>query len=394
MTNLPIANTSPQPSGNTVSATRSNGMSDNPSLESPLRNGVTNAIPANSAQAKTENGLTAFGPSLADAFEPFANLLARQIDGVDSSLKNIAAGIIGIDDRPSPSDDNHNQEPIATSSPNDPVNSLAAMLLQIPQEIRSSNTNNPSNTATPQKIWAGVDISTGKPISGIDDNLDISTVALDKTDAEAVASGKQVMTDVLNRNAVKQVEFSAQLTPPSQNSTQNTVLPANLAGIQNMSGNNRPDDITQNIATPLDHPGWADDFSQRIVWMSSRQTQVAELHLNPPDLGPLNVVLKLSDNQATALFTSSHSAVRDAVENAMPKLREILADNGIMLGNTTVSDQSTRNRDEGGLFNQDSSMATLHNSSDDTSESTGKSAVAAEQTAPVRRHNGMVDTFA
>jgi flagellar hook-length control protein FliK len=126
--------------------------------------------------------------------------------------------------------------------------------------------------------------------------------------------------------------------------------------------------------------------------MSTQQNQVAELHLNPPNLGPLDVVLKISDNQATALFTSPHGAVRDAVENALPRLREMLADNGITLGNTTVSDQP-RDRSADGFSGNGFGTAAQRESSDEASRLAGLSP-AAVQPVPMRRHNGMVDTFA
>ncbi|OGS93386.1 MAG: hypothetical protein A3K04_08340 [Gallionellales bacterium RBG_16_56_9] len=144
------------------------------------------------------------------------------------------------------------------------------------------------------------------------------------------------------------------------------------------------------MTTPLGSNGWANEFSQKISWISTQQNQVAELHLNPPNLGPLDVVLKISNNQATALFTSPHAAVREAVENALPKLREILADNGIMLGNTTVSDQSPRDRSSDGFMNQSSGKAPPHEASDTMPEL----AKLLPATAPAHRHNGMVDTFA
>jgi flagellar hook-length control protein FliK len=74
--------------------------------------------------------------------------------------------------------------------------------------------------------------------------------------------------------------------------------------------------------------------------MANQSQQVAELHLNPPNLGPLEVRLTISNDQASASFVSLHSAVREAIETALPRLREMLADNGIMLGNVTVGSES------------------------------------------------------
>jgi len=85
---------------------------------------------------------------------------------------------------------------------------------------------------------------------------------------------------------------------------------------------------------------WGGAVGERVVWMANQSHQVAELHLNPPNLGPIEVRLTISNDQASALFVSHHSAVREAIETALPRLREMLADNGIMLGNVTVGSES------------------------------------------------------
>lgn len=85
---------------------------------------------------------------------------------------------------------------------------------------------------------------------------------------------------------------------------------------------------------------WGGAVGERVVWMANQNHQVAELHLNPPNLGPLEVRLTLNNDQATAMFVTQHSAVREALETALPRLREMLADNGIMLGNVTVGSES------------------------------------------------------
>ena len=139
------------------------------------------------------------------------------------------------------------------------------------------------------------------------------------------------------------------------------------------------------INTPVTHDAWGGEFNQKITWLATQHEQSAELHLNQPHLGPLDVVLKVSGDQATAMFTSPHAAVRDAVEQALPKLREMLADNGIMLGNATVNDQSSKEqpKGDGGLFGRVGGVT-----------SPGGSIQTGGSAAPIRRHHGMVDTFA
>ncbi|GAB1232546.1 flagellar hook-length control protein FliK [Ferrigenium sp. UT4] len=140
------------------------------------------------------------------------------------------------------------------------------------------------------------------------------------------------------------------------------------------------------IAAPLGQAQWADDFSQKITWLATQNRQQAELHLNPPHLGPLEVTLKLNGDQATALFSSPHAAVREAIEQSLPKLREMFADNGIMLGGATVSDSSQHEQ------HSESGNPSPAGLDIRRAETVG----TAETLLPsrVRLHDGMVDTFA
>ena len=160
-----------------------------------------------------------------------------------------------------------------------------------------------------------------------------------------------------------------------------------LMGASQMTAPNASQDLIVN--TPVGNNRWNEDLGQKITWMAGHGSQSAELQLNPPDLGPLHVVLNVSGDQATALFTSPHAAVRDAVQQALPKLRDMLADNGIMLGNASVSDQG-RHGAQSGYSGGDSKP----------SPSSGRGAVevSSVQQGPrsisMLQTQGLVDTFA
>ena len=143
------------------------------------------------------------------------------------------------------------------------------------------------------------------------------------------------------------------------------------------------------ISTPVSQAAWGDDFSQKITWIVTQRNQSAELHLNPPQLGPLDVVLKINGDQATAMFTSPHAAVRDAIEQAIPKLRDMLADNGIMLGNAMVNDQAARNPQD---KTQDQAHRTLSGAPTTAIGESGN--IQETRVTAIKQHKGMVDTFA
>ncbi len=94
------------------------------------------------------------------------------------------------------------------------------------------------------------------------------------------------------------------------------------------------------IDTPLGQNGWHDEMGQKLTWMAGAGRQQAELVLTPPQLGRVEVSLTINGDQATAIFTSPYAAVREALENSMDRLRGVLADAGVTLGQTQVGSES------------------------------------------------------
>ncbi|MDN7908414.1 flagellar hook-length control protein FliK [Burkholderia diffusa] len=139
---------------------------------------------------------------------------------------------------------------------------------------------------------------------------------------------------------------------------------------------------------------WTDALSQKVVFLSNAHQQSAELTLNPPDLGPLQVVLRVADNHAHALFVSQHAQVRDAVEAALPKLREAMEAGGLGLGSASVSDggfaSQQQNPQQSFAGGRPSPRARAGSSAADAPVDAVQSAAAG---ATVSRA-GLVDTFA
>jgi len=147
-----------------------------------------------------------------------------------------------------------------------------------------------------------------------------------------------------------------------------------------------PQDV--NVDLPVGQPKWGGEFAQKIVWLTTQQHQVAEIRLNPAHLGPVEVMLSITQDQATAQFSSPHLAVREAIEAALPRLREMMAENGIQLGNVMVGADS---------FQQENKQQQAHNSAKGATTLIGTSTETVgqiETTILPNRHNGIVNTYA
>jgi len=91
---------------------------------------------------------------------------------------------------------------------------------------------------------------------------------------------------------------------------------------------------------------WGRVLSSRVVWMAREGVQQAELRLNPANLGPVDVKLHMNNEQAHVTFVAQNAATRDALEQALPRLRESFQENGMDLANANVSEQETEQNNE------------------------------------------------
>ena len=94
------------------------------------------------------------------------------------------------------------------------------------------------------------------------------------------------------------------------------------------------------------HPQWGQQVGDRVHWMVGQGLQQADIRLNPPELGSLEIRIKLHGDQASVTFSSPHVAVRDAIDAAMPRLREMLEQGGLNLADVNVSSQSSGQQGE------------------------------------------------
>jgi flagellar hook-length control protein FliK len=150
------------------------------------------------------------------------------------------------------------------------------------------------------------------------------------------------------------------------------------------------------IRTPVGQPQWGAELGGQLVTLTHRageDAQTAQLRLDPPDLGPLQVTIKITDGVAQASFVSAHAAVRQALESALPQLQQTLAQAGISLGQTSVSDQGAQAGFGGMQQGDDRASGQGGNQNANASADTAGDMV--QIAVPTRRAGaGVVDTFA
>jgi flagellar hook-length control protein FliK len=93
---------------------------------------------------------------------------------------------------------------------------------------------------------------------------------------------------------------------------------------------------------------WADELGSRLTLMTLRGQHEGSLNLTPDHLGPVEVRISVNQNTANVWFGAQHADTRAAITEAMPRLRELLGDAGLMLGQSGVSQQAPRHGSRSG----------------------------------------------
>ncbi len=102
------------------------------------------------------------------------------------------------------------------------------------------------------------------------------------------------------------------------------------------------------VSSPLEGNQWGKQFTDRVVWLATNGVQTAEIRLNPQHLGPIEVRVVMNDDIASVTLVAQNHAVREAMESALPRLREMFAATGLQLSDAHVSDQSLQQQNREG----------------------------------------------
>lgn len=91
------------------------------------------------------------------------------------------------------------------------------------------------------------------------------------------------------------------------------------------------------LAQPVGRPEWGEALGTRVVWLARQGIQAAEVRLHPAHLGPIEIQVSIADETARVAFAAHHPHTREALEAALPQLKEMFAAQGLQLTDAAVS---------------------------------------------------------
>lgn len=144
------------------------------------------------------------------------------------------------------------------------------------------------------------------------------------------------------------------------------------------------------IETPVRDAQWSQAMAYRVQWMAQQGVQRASVQLNPAELGPMEISVDLADDVAQVQIIAESEATREAVEQAMPRLREMMAQSGF--GETAVEISSGNEEPE---FQQPGAGAQhdLTAEGGEQGDSSGSARTQEPATAPVSSAERPVSTI-
>ncbi|WP_391089479.1 flagellar hook-length control protein FliK [Vibrio sp. NH-UV-68] len=84
-----------------------------------------------------------------------------------------------------------------------------------------------------------------------------------------------------------------------------------------------------------------EQMAERVQMMMSKNLKNIDIRLDPPELGRMQIRMSMNGDGATVHFTVANQQARDVIEQSMPRLREMLAQQGVQLGDSSVQQQAS-----------------------------------------------------
>ena len=150
-----------------------------------------------------------------------------------------------------------------------------------------------------------------------------ATVSMNQTELLPVRMEK-LMPEITSAESAAPLPLSQ---PATLHKTTQGMTPLNVPGAQ------------MHINTPVQSNQWADQLNGRVALLLQNNQQQAHISVHPAELGPIEVKISMQNDQASISFVTQNSVVREAVEDAIPRLRDMLQESGVNLGQSNVSEQ-------------------------------------------------------
>lgn len=217
----------------------------------------------------------------------------------------------------------------------------------------------PTNNVLPAEMIRTLADAAGKEIASLKKPVDQSNSQSDEitlkrrteiekssdTDSRTIAKSDVTATrldgkfrEMLEEFRISKTDVRPGVNDASEDPASNTVHNFSDAfrTFENTQASNQQVSQTSRVPVRVGNEGWNTAIGQHILRMSTEQMKSAELELNPPELGPLKIVLDLQSDQLSTTFVTGSAQVQQALEASVPRLQEMMSQAGYQLNQVNV----------------------------------------------------------
>jgi flagellar hook-length control protein FliK len=197
------------------------------------------------------------------------------------------------------------------------------------KSVRAATSAAVVNIATAAPAGAKIAAAASQPGAPVQTSADANLAAALKMSAGD--AGAQVVTDDKDKMAVSHDgpdSFIAHLAQLAVTHTGSTPAPTPPAQVQ----------LTMQAAPG--QPQFAQETAQHVAWLAGQNIQRAEIQLNPKKLGPIQVEITTHQDHVDVNFAVQHPQTVHALQQTLPQLQHMLAQQGLNLGHASVGQQA------------------------------------------------------
>jgi len=109
-----------------------------------------------------------------------------------------------------------------------------------------------------------------------------------------------------------------------------------------------------NEAVNVNQADFSQNMKERLTIMMNKGVQSADIRLDPAELGQMQVKMTVENDVTSVSFTVQNAQAKEALEQAMPKLKEMLAEQGLEMGEGSVEQEDKQQQELAGHDGQGS----------------------------------------
>jgi len=266
------------------------------------------------------------------------------------------------------------------------------------EQIAGSVPNAQQQQAVKANIIAGINEFQQQVQQGREPGIDLSTIVADAAKeaqlssdvaasltAKADAQASQFLQLVNNAQSAAAQVLQGQFSQADTVMNENSQLRAEASKTQQQfEGFDK--------AVNIHKPEGQQQLNEKIRWMVNARNTMAEIRLDPPELGSMQVRVNVSGDAASVSFVVQSQQAKDALAEAMPRLRDMLSEQGIELGDAQVRKDNSSGSESGQQFANNSSGSDAGEQNSENSDGIEASSVIEQSIT--REMKGGIDYYA